>query len=956
MCSFSKLFRSVSKDYKCDGKTWTLSELDESAKQFYKDYKIFGDCSLRTVSDIIMNKVTPHMIEATQIALIEICDNHRKCLTFKHKSVRQKKCCMEDCSNSGDITKRLSFEAVNAIFQATSEHVYVGSAICIQHRKMYLGPRISPAVSSQPVTSEPLTNTCPISASPIDSCDAEICVSKFNDVQTDDALNNEVITSSCKRKAFNCAIDNFSKLLKSDSEKSSAVGDSQTDSQVSNASASSDIQDGKDQNKFEKLVTCLNDIDPSLKLNNRFDLSVQERSLKEYANVIGNIWELVLKTLTYTSPNDVSNKQFVKMVIDSIQSITEDEKQKQHLALNILSSLADYYKLACQNSSRSAEATKKQILLSITGVSVRSANQLGALACVLGARKPTVLSVASKRFLLEDKGSILPYLQVLDRKSPEGSKIVSVDEKLETILFYESDLVSEPLKGHNNVLKEVVSSPSGEKFIINRQKRVLKVQFVDLLRIAQKEIGFKYSYRTLMKLRPGWVVLTKEAHALTCLCDRCLNIQLILKALAQFSRKIKQFGSPADKAALAQFSISTSLSDFIASVLHPKEEGRMWHDPDCYNQRCVSSDVSPCGTKKLMLLFQPLLLKFGDSEVQLHQHLVVNYIKADGSRGSKMEEVVKMHTIKSVVETLNSRVFGHYHKQPYVQHRLKMLLGSKMRQDIHQNIDIYDAVCWSDYSKELEVNSQEQCKSSAFGASNVTIQLIGQVYELVMLPPSCPTNVKYSVEDRALSFAKPCLDGGSNIQNYEVHIKQDYSNEWFLFKVIKVQYLSQEATIDKDFFGRLSGKFNVRIHARNLCGLGAGYELNIELDGDLPLIPEDMEEISENSFVQKYATFLVEFFFFSDHNDAPKNWKTVQKCKEIALGEIRKKFQRDIKRLICVTDTGGENSGSTVSKRSKLLTFYIYSCRRCAATHFRRRIWEQDLCGLQPLLITPVCF
>ena len=69
---------------------------------------------------------------------------------------------------------------------------------------------------------------------------------------------------------------------------------------------------------------------------------------------------------------------------------------------------------------------------------------------------------------------------------------------------------------------------------------------------------------------------------------------------------------------------------------------------------------------------------------------------------------------------------------------------------------------------------------------------------------------------------------------------------------------------------RLSGVFQVRIHARNLCGLGEGSELSVEVGGDLPFMPKERDEISAETFLQKYATFLAEFFFCSDHNDSPK--------------------------------------------------------------------------------------
>ena len=46
---------------------------------------------------------------------------------------------------------------------------------------------------------------------------------------------------------------------------------------------------------------------------------------------------------------------------------------------------------------------------------------------------------------------------------------------------------------------------------------------------------------------------------------------------------------------------------------------------------------------------------------------------------------------------------------------------------------------------------------------------------------------------------------------------------------------------------------------------------------------------------------------------AIQNWKTIQKCKEIALLDLRERFCREITRLISISDTGGENNGSTVS-------------------------------------------
>ena len=56
-----------------------------------------------------------------------------------------------------------------------------------------------------------------------------------------------------------------------------------------------------------------------------------------------------------------------------------------------------------------------------------------------------------------------------------------------------------------------------------------------------------------------------------------------------------------------------------------------------------------------------------------------------------------------------------------------------------------------------------------------------------------------------------------------------------------------------------------------MCGLGEGSELSVEVGGDLPFMPnKERDEISAETFLQKYATFLTEFFFCSDHNDSPK--------------------------------------------------------------------------------------
>ena len=163
--------------------------------------------------------------------------------------------------------------------------------------------------------------------------------------------------------------------------------------------------------------------------------------------------------------------------------------------MNILDSVREYYSIACSEGSRTITATRKQILQSLTGNSVRSAKQLNLLSSAIGARRSTVETEAKSRQILEEKKKIVPYLNLLARKSPVGSKIVSEEERMEVISFYESDHISDLLKGHNNVMKEVFISDSGEKIVFQRPKRVLKVNLCELLPLAQNDIGFKFSLR-----------------------------------------------------------------------------------------------------------------------------------------------------------------------------------------------------------------------------------------------------------------------------------------------------------------------------------------------------------------------------------------------------------------------------------------------------------------------------
>jgi hypothetical protein len=82
-----------------------------------------------------------------------------------------------------------------------------------------------------------------------------------------------------------------------------------------------------------------------------------------------------------------------------------------------------------------------------------------------------------------------------------------------------------------------------------------------------------------------------------------------------------------------------------------------------------------------------------------------------------------------------------------------------------------------------------------------------------------------------------------------------------------------------------------------------------------------------------------------------QNWKTIQKCKDMALKDL--KNLRDIKRVICVSDTGGENNGSTVKDKSKT-KFAHFLLRLCVVIPFLKLSLVFSLFGPQLQLTTRV--
>ena len=78
------------------------------------------------------------VIESDQLGLVEICEAHKKRLTYEHKSLKQKTCGIGECKNWGvSSKKRVSLEASLNIFRKIGQHVPAGAVLCSNHRKEF---------------------------------------------------------------------------------------------------------------------------------------------------------------------------------------------------------------------------------------------------------------------------------------------------------------------------------------------------------------------------------------------------------------------------------------------------------------------------------------------------------------------------------------------------------------------------------------------------------------------------------------------------------------------------------------------------------------------------------------------------------------------------------------------------------------------------------------------------
>ena len=142
-----------------------------------------------------------------------------------------------------------------------------------------------------------------------------------------------------------------------------------------------------------------------------------------------------------------------------------------------------------------------------------------------------------------------------------------------------------------------------------------------------------------------------------------------------------------------------------------------------------------------------------------------------------------------------------------------------------------------------------------------------------------------------------------------MEVRQLKSQDWVQFKTVKVKYLSKEPDIPEAMFGNIKGFLVVKVVARNKSCSGAPAVLVVNLHGDCEFEQSLFSPVEETE--RTHATYWEEHIFISEHGDAPKDCSTIRKCSQLAIQSVRSRG-RPVDKLFFVTDTGGENHGSTV--------------------------------------------
>ena len=148
----------------CEGPLLKLSDLFKtSAVDLLRKF----NCNLKgvkfSIAQLILNKVTPEIVDFEKTGEIDICEHHKNLMTHKHKSLRQKTCAIVNCNRLGDTDRhRVTLEVSESVYKVSGFHVLVGSVLCARHRKdissnLVIGEPPQPSVSSPVI---PSVSTC----------------------------------------------------------------------------------------------------------------------------------------------------------------------------------------------------------------------------------------------------------------------------------------------------------------------------------------------------------------------------------------------------------------------------------------------------------------------------------------------------------------------------------------------------------------------------------------------------------------------------------------------------------------------------------------------------------------------------------------------------------------------------------------------------------------------------
>ena len=137
-CTIFQLFPLLS-EMPCEGSLSKLSDLEEiSAVDLLERVNCNVKVTGLSMAQLILNKVTPEKVDISKVGGIDICNNHLSRLTYKHKSLRQKHCAIENCERLGETERpRVNLITSDAVLNVSGHHVLVGSILCSHHRRNF---------------------------------------------------------------------------------------------------------------------------------------------------------------------------------------------------------------------------------------------------------------------------------------------------------------------------------------------------------------------------------------------------------------------------------------------------------------------------------------------------------------------------------------------------------------------------------------------------------------------------------------------------------------------------------------------------------------------------------------------------------------------------------------------------------------------------------------------------